>query len=436
MRQWCVLDRSYGVGSSSEQVVAAARDALAGNRRGWRALLPFTGPAFVASVAYIDPGNFATNIQGGAGFGYRLLWVVVLANLMAMLFQSLSAKLGIATGKNLAELARAHAPKPVGYAMWIVSEFGAMATDLAEFLGAIVALYLLFHIPMLAGAVITAIVTYAILALHRYGFRTMEALIGGFVAVVAICYIVETVLARPNWPLVAYHSVVPWLGGSSSVLIAVGIVGATVMPHAIYLHSALTAERVVPENSRQAGAIVRFSHIDVLIALTIAGLVNIAMMYMAAAVFHATGHTNVADITTAYRTLTPLLGNLAAVVFLVALMASGISSSVVGTMAGQVVMQSFVGFTVPLWLRRFVTMLPAVAVVALGLNVTQTLIVSQVVLSFVLPVPVIALVFFTARTGTMGRMVNARWVSVLAVAATAIILTLNAILIWTLVRPA
>ncbi len=436
MQRWCALDRSYGVGSGSENVVAAARDALAGNRRGWRALLPFTGPAFVASVAYIDPGNFATNIQGGAGFGYRLLWVVVLANLMALLFQGLSAKLGIATGKNLAELSRAHAPKPVGYAMWVVSEFGAMATDLAEFLGAIVALYLLLHVPMLVGAVITAGVTYAILALHRYGFRTMEALIGAFVGVIAVCYIVETLLAKPNWSLVLYHSVVPWLGGPSSVLIAVGIVGATVMPHAIYLHSALTAERVVPENPRQAGAIVRFSHVDVIIALTIAGLVNLAMMYMAAAVFHATGHTNVADITTAYQTLTPLLGNLAAVVFLVALMASGISSSVVGTMAGQVIMQSFVGFTVPLWLRRLVTMLPAVAVVALGVNVTQTLIISQVILSFVLPVPVIALVFFTSSGATMGRMVNSRWVGLLAIGAAGVIIALNAILIWTLVHPA
>lgn len=434
MRIWCALARSLGLGTSNEQVVAAARDSLAGNRRGWRAFLPFTGPAFVASVAYIDPGNFATNIQGGAGFGYRLLWVVVLANLMAMLFQGLSAKLGIATGKNLAELSRAHAPKPLAYAMWIVSEFGAMATDLAEFLGAIVALYLLFHIPMLAGAAITAVVTYVILALHRYGFRPMEALIGSFVGVVAVCYIVETLLAKPNWSLVFYHSVVPWLGGKSSLLIAVGIVGATVMPHAIYLHSALTADRVVPENPRQVRAIVRFSYIDVIIALAIAGLVNLAMMYMAAAVFHATGHTNVADITTAYRTLTPLLGNLAAVVFLVALLASGISSSVVGTMAGQVIMQSFVGFAVPLWVRRLVTMIPAVAVVAVGLNVTQTLIVSQVVLSFVLPVPVIALVLFTMRGDMMGRMVNPRWVSALAIAAAAAILALNAILVWSLVH--
>ena len=252
MLQWCALQRSYGVGSSSPGVVAAAQEVLAGNRRGLRALLPFAGPAFVASVAYMDPGNFATNIASGAAFGYRLLWVVVLANLMAMLFQGLSAKLGIATGRNLAELSRDNVSKPVAIAMWIVSEVGAMATDLAEFLGAIIALYLLFHIPMLIGAVITGIVTYAILALHRRGFRTMETLIGSLVGIIAVCYVVETVLSRPNWNSVLYHSVVPWIGGSSSLFLAVGIVGATVMPHAIYLHSALTQDRIVAKTPEQA----------------------------------------------------------------------------------------------------------------------------------------------------------------------------------------
>jgi manganese transport protein len=436
MRHWCALQRSYGVGAPSPRVVAAAHDVLAGNRRGLRALLPFTGPAFVASVAYMDPGNFATNIQGGAAFGYRLLWIVVLANLMAMFFQGLSAKLGIATGKNLAELSREQTPKPVALAMWVVSEFGAMATDLAEFLGVIIGLYLLFHIPMLVGAILTGIITYAILALHRFGFRTMETVIGSLVGIIAVCYVAETLLSKPNWSQVLYHSFVPWLGGSSSVLLAVGIVGATVMPHAIYLHSALTQDRIVPVSKSHLRRIVGFSYVDVIIALTIAGLVNLAMMYMSAAVFHASGHSNVADIATAYRTLTPLLGNLAALVFLISLMASGISSSVVGTMAGQVIMQSFVGFTVPLWVRRVVTMLPAIAVVSMGLNVTQTLIVSQVVLSFVLPVPVIALVALTARTNIMGSMVNRGWVTVLALAATAIILTLNGVLIWTAIHPA
>ena len=396
--------------------------------------MPFAGPAFVASVAYMDPGNFATNIAGGARFGYRLLWVVVLANLMAMLFQGLSAKLGIATGKNLAELSRENTSKPVGLAMWIVAEVGAMATDLAEFLGAIVALYLLFHIPMLVGALITAVVTYVILALHRYGFRTMEALIGSLVGVIAVCYVVETLISRPQWNQILYHSVVPWLGGSSSLFLAVGIVGATVMPHAIYLHSALTQDRIVPEREEYRGRLVRFAYADVVVALAIAGVVNLAMMYMSAAVFHTTGHTAVADIATAYRTLTPLLGNLAAVIFLIALLASGISSSVVGTMAGQVIMQSFVGFSVPLWVRRIVTMLPAVIVVAIGANVTQTLVLSQVVLSFVLPVPVIALVWLGSRRETMGPLVNGPWTTALAATAATAILSLNAVLLYATIR--
>ena len=428
------MQRSFGVGSGSPRVVAAAHEALAGKRRGIAALLPFAGPAFVASVAYMDPGNFATNIAGGARFGYRLLWVVVLANLMAMLFQGLSAKLGIATGKNLAELSRENTSKPVGLAMWIVAEVGAMATDLAEFLGAIVALYLLFHIPMLVGALITAVVTYVILALHRYGFRTMEALIGSLVGVIAVCYVVETLISRPQWNQILYHSVVPWLGGSSSLFLAVGIVGATVMPHAIYLHSALTQDRIVPEREEYRGRLVRFAYADVVVALAIAGVVNLAMMYMSAAVFHTTGHTAVADIATAYRTLTPLLGNLAAVIFLIALLASGISSSVVGTMAGQVIMQSFVGFSVPLWVRRIVTMLPAVIVVAIGANVTQTLVLSQVVLSFVLPVPVIALVWLGSRRETMGPLVNGPWTTALAATAATAILSLNAVLLYATIR--
>jgi manganese transport protein len=430
------LQRSYGLGGRSPRVVAAAHEALMGNRRGLRALLPFAGPAFVASVAYMDPGNFATNIQGGANFGYRLLWVVVLANLMAMLFQGLSAKLGIATGKNLAELSRENAPKSVALAMWVVSEIGAMATDLAEFLGAIIAFYLLFHVPMLIGAVLTGIITYAILALHRFGFRTMEVLIGSLVGVIAICYVVETLLSKPDWHQILYHSVAPWIGGPSSILLAVGIVGATVMPHAIYLHSALMQDRVVAREPQHVKRIVRFSYIDVIVALTIAGLVNLSMMYMAAAVFNATGHAGVADISTAYRTLTPLLGNLAAVVFLISLMASGISSSVVGTMAGQVIMQGFVGFTVPLWVRRVVTMLPAIVVVSLGLNVTQTLVISQVVLSFVLPIPLIAVILLGARSKTMGALVNAPWLTTLAASAAAAILGLNGILIWFAFRSA
>jgi manganese transport protein len=413
---------------STERTRTAARETLAGRKRGLLALLPFAGPAFVASVAYVDPGNFATNIQGGASFGYQLLWVVVLANAMAMLLQALSAKLGIVTGKNLAELCRDHVSRPVSLSMWIVSEVGAMATDLAEFLGATIALNLLFHLPMLIGTIVTAIATYAILVLQRFGFRPLEAIIGSLVGVIAISYLIETIFSKPNWAQVAYHSVVPWLGGSQSLLLAIGIIGATVMPHAIYLHSALMQDRIVPASTEDARKIVRFSNGDVILALGLAGIVNMAMMYMSAAVFHQ-GHSDIADISTAYRTLIPLLGSAAAGVFLTSLLASGISSSVVGTMAGQVIMQSFVGFTIPLWLRRLITMIPAVVVVLLGIDVTQTLIISQVVLSFVLPVPVIALLIFTSRSSIMGTLVNSLPVTLLAACAGVVILVLNVLLL-------
>jgi manganese transport protein len=417
-------------GTASSRTERAAREALAGRRRGLWAVLPFLGPAFVAAVAYIDPGNFATNIQSGAAFGYNLLWVVLLANLMAMLIQSLSAKLGIATGRSLPELCREQFPPAVVLGQWILSEVAAMATDLAEFLGATVGLNLLFHIPLLAGTAITGLATYAILMLDRHGFRPLEALIGTLVGVIGISYLVETVLSRPDWGQVAYHSVVPWLGGSDSVLLMVGIVGATVMPHVVYLHSGLTQRRIVPADAAEARRIHRFETVDVVLAMALAGLINMAMLYMAAAVFHGHGLTAVADIATAYRTLTPLLGGAAAGVFLVSLLASGLSSSAVGTMAGQVIMQGFVGFNIPVWLRRLVTMLPTVIVVLLGINPTQTLVVSQVVLSLVLPIPVVALTKFSNRRDLMGPLANSRPVAAAAIACAAVILLLNGILLW------
>jgi manganese transport protein len=417
------------LGSITDSTRLAARETLLGRRRGLAALLPFVGPAFIASVAYMDPGNFATNIQGGALYGYRLLWVVVFANLTAMLFQALSAKLGIATRKNLAELCREYLPRPISLSMWAVSEVAAMATDLAEFLGATIALNLLFHLPLLVGAIITAFATYGILTFQRFGFRPIEAVIGALVGVMAVSYLIETFLARPSWGQVAQGAVVPWLGGSGSILLAVGIIGATVMPHAIYVHSSLTQDRIVPMNASEGRAITRYSNIDVFIALGLAGLVNIAMMYMAAATFH-NGHSNVADISTAYTTLTPLLGFAAAAVFLASLLASGLSSSAVGTMAGQVIMQGFVGFSIPLWLRRVLTMIPTLVVIGMGVNPTAALVISQVVLSLVLPVPVLALVLFTCRADIMGGLQNRRLTSVIAIAAAAAILCLNALLIW------
>jgi manganese transport protein len=408
---------------------AAGHATLDGRRRGIAGFLPFLGPAFIACVAYIDPGNFATNIQGGSAFGYKLLWVIVLANLMAMLIQGLSAKLGIATGRSLAETCRDHFPRATVYAMWIVSEVGAMATDLAEFLGASLGLNLLLHIPLLPATLLTGIATYAILTLQRYGVRPIEALITTLVGVIAASYIVETFYVRPNWGQVAYHSVVPWLGHGST-LIAVGIIGATVMPHVVYLHSALTQDRIVPRSEAEAKRIFRFTIPDIVIAMGLAGVINMAMLYMAASTFFTHNMTNIANIPSAYHTLTPLLGPAAAAIFAISLLASGLSSSTVGTMAGQVIMQGFVGFTIPIWIRRAVTMLPAVVIVAIGADPTQSLVISQVVLSMVLPLPVIALTYFTRRRDVMGALVNRRSTTVLAIVCSAIILTLNALLLY------
>jgi manganese transport protein len=350
-----------------------------------------------------------------------------------MLFQSLSAKLGIATGKNLAELSREHFPRPVAISMWIVSEVAAMATDLAEFLGATIALNLLFGFPLLIGALITGAATYAILTLQRHGFRPIEAVIGSLVGVMALSYLLETVFAHPNWGSVVHGATVPWLGEPGAVFLAVGIVGATVMPHAIYVHSGLTQDRINAEKPSDRRKILRYSNIDVLVALGLAGLINLAMMYMAAATFHPQ-HSNIADLSTAYQTLTPLLGGAAAAVFLISLLASGLSSSAVGTMAGQVIMQGFVGFSIPVWVRRLVTMLPSLVIIAWGVNVTQALVMSQVVLSLVLPIPVISLVIFTRRKSLMGDLVNRRLTSALAITGGAVILCLNLVLLSQFVR--
>src|ERR1700674_824807 len=354
--------------SLSERTMAAGREALEGRPRGVGGFLPFVGPAGVAAVAYMDPGNFATNIEAGAKYGYTLLWVVVTANVVAMLFQALSAKLGIVTGMSLAAQCRERFPQPVVYAMWIASEVAAMATDLAEFLGAGVGLSLLFHLPLMVSLAIVAVATYAILVLQGSGFRPMEILIAGFVAIIAISYLVEVAIAPPDWRSLAYHAVVPQLAGAHSVMLAVGIIGATVMPHAIYLHSSLTQNRVPASTREECRRIVRFSNTEVLLALGVAGLVNMAMVATAASAFHDGVHDNVADIETAYRTLVPLLGGAAAGVFMISLLASGFSSSVVGTMAGQVIMQDFVRFRTPLWFRRSITMIPSFVVVALGIS--------------------------------------------------------------------
>jgi manganese transport protein len=411
----------------TDRTVAGIREVLGGRAR-WRSPLLFAGPAVVASIAYMDPGNFATNIQAGAKYGYALLWVVLTASLAAMLFQSLSAKLGIVTGRNLAEMCREHFPKPVVGALWIVSEIAAMATDLAEFLGGAIGLSLLLHIPLLAGMGVTGVLTYGILMFEGRGFRPTELIIGTLVASIALCYLVEMVIAPVDWAAVGLGSVVPSLPDAGAVTIAVGIVGATIMPHAIFLHSGLTQNRAPAGNDRERRLVLRFSNIEVLVALGVAGLVNMAMVIMASSAFHA-GQSDVSEIQTAYKTLTPLLGPAAACAFLTALLASGLASSTVGTMAGQMIMQGFLRVRVPIIVRRLVTMIPAFVVVWLGVNSTSALIMSQVVLSIALPAPVIALLIFTSRKDIMGAFANSRLTNVAACFAALVILTLNAVLL-------
>ena len=406
----------------------AMDEVLQGRRRGLRAVLPFLGPAVIASVAYMDPGNYATNIQAGAGYGYALLWVVVVANLIAMLFQSLSARLGIVTGKNLAELCRQEFSMPVVILMWIVSEIAAMATDLAEFLGGAIGLALLFQMPLMQGMIVTAIVTYGILLLEARGFRPMEIVIGVFVAIIGLCYLLELIIAPIGWGDAVAGMVTPQIPDAAALTIAVGIVGATVMPHAIYLHSGLMQSRARIRSEADRRKILKFSNIEVVCALAIAGMINISMVMMAASAF-SQGHSEVAEIETAYHLLTPLLGAAAAAVFLTSLIASGVSSSVVGTMAGQMIMQGFIRYRLPIWFRRAVTMIPAFAVIWAGVEPTQALVLSQVVLSIALPVPMIALVIFVSRRDIMGELVAGGLLRTLAIIGATVVLSLNFVLL-------
>jgi manganese transport protein len=401
---------------------------LSGHGHWARSVLLFAGPAIVASVAYVDPGNYATNIQAGARYGYQLLWVVVLANLIAMLFQGLSARLGIVTGKNLAELCRDHFSQRTVWTMWAVSEIAAMATDLAEFLGGAIGLALLFKLPLMVGMAVTAILTYALLLFERRGFRPLELIIAAFVALIGLCFLFEIGISQIDWGATGRGMIVPSMPDASALMIAVSVIGATVMPHAIFLHSGLTQARAIVHTRPERDIVLRYSNIEVVAALTIAGLINIAMVMLAASTFHS-GHADVAEIETAYYMLTPLLGAAAAGVFLVSLIASGVSSSVVGTMAGQLIMQGFLHVRLPIWLRRLVTMVPAFIVVALGVNATEALVVSQVVLSISLPVPMIALVHFTSRRDIMGSYASNPVVRTLAFAGTTVVLSLNAVLL-------
>jgi manganese transport protein len=392
-------------------------------------IFSFLGPAFIACVAYIDPGNFATNIAGGSKFGYTLVWVIVAANLMAMLIQTLSAKLGIATGKNLPEVCRERFSKRTSIFLWLQAEAIAMATDLAEFLGAAIGFNLLLGTSLLLSTFLTAIAAFAILGLQRFGFRPFEAVIAALVAVIGACYLAELFYSNPDLGAVGHHAFVPQFAGSESVLLAVGILGATVMPHVIYLHSALTQDRVVPGVTVSPRRLLRYTRIDVVAAMTLAGLINISMLVMAASTFFESGLPNVDSLEGAHRTLEPILGSTASTLFAVALLGSGLSSSAVGTLAGQVVMQGFIRRRIPVTVRRLVTMIPAFIVVGIGVDPSRTLVFSQVVLSFGIPFALVPLILFTARSDLMGSLVNRRITSVAAGAAAAVIIALNVFLL-------
>jgi manganese transport protein len=394
-----------------------------------RATLAMLGPAFVAAVAYVDPGNFATNIQGGAQFGYLLLWVVLLANGMAMLIQYLSAKLGIITDHNLPELFRARYPRPLAWGMWVQAEAMAMATDIAEFVGAALGLNLLFGVPLLTAGLMTGVIAFVILDLQRRGYRRFELAITALLGVIFLGFLYETLRIGPS-ARASVGGLVPHLAGSDSLYLAVGIIGATVMPHVIYLHSALTNGRTPVRNDRERGRVLRFERLDVIIALGLAGLVNMAMLAVAAKLLHHTGTTGVSTITQAHNEFAHLVGGGAALAFSVALLASGASSSSVGTYAGQVVMKGFVGLNVPLVARRLVTMAPAIAVLAVGLSPTNVLVFSQVVLSFGIPFALIPLVLLTSNREIMGVHVNRRSTTAAAFALAALISALNVFLIF------
>ncbi|HEY3019409.1 MAG TPA: Nramp family divalent metal transporter [Solirubrobacteraceae bacterium] len=394
-----------------------------------RGVVALLGPAFVASVAYVDPGNFATNISGGARYGYLLLWVILAANLMAMLIQGLSAKVGTATGQNLPELCRAHFPRPVSWGLWVQAELIAMATDLAEFIGAAIALNLLFGIPLFPAGVITGIVAFGILALQQRGHRRFEIAIAGLLGVILLGFLYDTLEIGFDAGAAA-GGFVPSFDGTDSILLATGILGATVMPHVIYLHSALTQRRVAIRDDAERRRVSRIGRVDVLIALGVAGLVNMSMLIIAASLFHTGGLTGVDEIQEAHAGFSHLVGPGAALAFALALLASGFASSSVGTYAGQVVMQGFIARTIPLLLRRLVTMTPALVVLGIGLEPTHSLVISQVVLSFGIPFALVPLVLITRRRDIMGELVNRRSTTVLASVVAALIIALNLFLLY------
>ncbi|MBD8168464.1 Nramp family divalent metal transporter [Erwinia persicina] len=383
------------------------------------------GPAFIAAIGYIDPGNFATNIQAGASYGYTLLWVVVWANVMAMVIQLMSAKLGIATGKNLAEHIRDRFPRPAVWFYWVQAEIIAMATDLAEFIGAAIGFKLVFGVSLLQGAMLTGVATFLILMLQSRGQKPLEFIIGGLLLFVAAAYVIELFFSQPKIIDLMHGMAVPSLPTADAVLLAAGVLGATIMPHVIYLHSSLTQKDEGGTRAQRYSS----TKLDVAIAMTIAGFVNLAMMATAAAAFHFSGHSGIADLDQAYLTLDPLLGKAAAVVFGLSLLAAGLSSTVVGTMAGQVVMQGFIRFHIPLLVRRVVTMLPSFIVIMAGWEPTRILVMSQVLLSFGIALALVPLLAFTGNRELMGDMVNSRLMQSIGWVIVAVVVVLNGYLL-------
>jgi manganese transport protein len=415
-----IPDPGAGIPSALDQLLAKGR---------LRATLTMLGPAFVASVAYVDPGNFATNLQGGAKYGYMLLWVVLLANLMAMLIQYLSAKLGIVTDRNLPEVVRERFPRAVTWGMWVQAELMAMSTDIAEFLGAALGLNLLFGVPLLPAGLITAVIAFGILGLQTRGVRRFELAIAGLLGIIFAGFLYETLRIGPSVHG-SLNGLLPGLSGTDSLYLAVGIIGATVMPHVIYLHSALTNGRMPCRNDRERSRVLRFERLDVIIALTVAGLVNMAMLAVAAKLFHTPELSGLSSIQDAHAQFGHLVGGAAALAFAVALLASGASSASVGTYAGQVVMAGFINVRIPLLVRRAITMAPALVILAVGMNPTNALVLSQVVLSFGIPLALVPLVMLTGRRDVMGVHVNRRLTTILAWACAVLISGLNVFLLY------
>ncbi len=418
--------------SWSERTARTGAAVLSGEGRGLRAALAFIGPSFVVSIGYIDPGNFVTNIEAGSQTGLKLLWVVLLANLIAMLFQALSARVGLATGKSLPTLCRETFSRPVVLAMWLFAEVAAMATDVAEFLGGAIGISLLFGLALMPSLLMMGVLIYGFLLVQN-GFRPLEWAIAAFVAIIGIAYLAELWLFPPDWTDFLFSTFVPRLQGSGSVTLAVGILGATVMPHVIYLHSGLTAARIPARNLDDTRKLISYSNREVVFALGLAGVINMAMLAMAASTLHGSNGPDIADLETAYKTLLPLAGGAAAVLFMVALLASGLASSIVGTLAGQMVMQDFTGLKLPLFLRRLVTMSPAFIIVAFGYDPTKALLYSQVILSLVLPVPILSLIYIARRRDLMGEFTLGPKASVIALGAGIVVIALNILLLLTLV---